>query len=487
MKNTFLNKAFILLSFVLGSIVISCQNDLEDEVKMEEQKVLKAQVEKAKKIFEDRSPDFPTIQSRSADGVGKGIVFEPVWDKAFTTNHDDGSVTVETHVRLSQPFHMLPQASKEAYEQTGDDRYLRHLSRAVVLMPGEDSTSYAFLMTIVGSKEYMETHDFQLWDVSYGKIPEDFSGMLFYHSLNGDFVNAWYVNEGRNFHTCNPISFEDANLLSRSGSDCITVTITTYYYDCLTVSGYFYATYENEESNNQVTICSDAQTYTYSYQVCWYNSSSSGGAYIPTNDLSRVFGTCNDNLRDNLQGFLRYMESYDCASDAVLSYIENYLVGLGVYNKMNVGINSNQTEDISYNSGTNTLYFKSIGNYSDLAMHEELVHSIQRVVYANYEEEPFNMEFEAKTIVDYARLSNGYEGVTDMSLNMKYAEVELKNGSAKTMKDWLDDLSFSYFDADDYLSYMVTWSDFAFDYRNYMMNTFSYPRLIFSIIDEINN
>lgn len=108
MKNTFLNKTFILLSFVLGSIVISCQNDLEDEVKMEEQKVLKAQVEKAQKIFEYRSPDFPTIQSRTVDGVEKGIVFEPVWEEAFSSNHADGSVTVETHVRLSQPFHVLP-------------------------------------------------------------------------------------------------------------------------------------------------------------------------------------------------------------------------------------------------------------------------------------------------------------------------------------------------------------------------------------------
>ena len=180
------------------------------------------------------------------DGVEKGIVFEPVWDDSFVTNHTDGTITVETHVRLSQPFRMLPQDSNKAYEQTKDGRYLRHLSRAVVMMSEDESISYAFLMTIVGSRKYMETHDFQLWDVSYGKIPDDFSGMLFYHSLDGEFVNGWYVEEGHKYSTCEPISKEDANLLSRSGSGCYTEQITTYYVDCQNYAGYNYSTYEDE-------------------------------------------------------------------------------------------------------------------------------------------------------------------------------------------------------------------------------------------------
>lgn len=487
MKSTIFKIMLICLPFLLGGIVISCQDDLNDSVKTEEQKALTSEVEKAKKIFENRSPDFPTIQSRTADGVEKGIVFEPVWDEAFTTNHDDGSVTVETHVRLSQPFHMLPQSSKEAYEQTGDERYLRHLSRAVVLMPNNDRTSYAFLMTIVGSKEYMETHDFQLWDVSYGKIPEDFSGMLFYHSLNGDFVNGWYVSEGRIFHSCEPISPEDANLLSRSGSSCSTVTVTKYYYECYVASGYTYATYEISENNTQVYQCHGPFPMYDSYLVCSDSASDTGGAYNPSLDISRLFSSYNSSLRSNLQGFISYMEGYDNASRAVIGFIENNLMELGVYNKMRIDINSNQASNVSYNYATNTLYFKSVEFYSDLDMYEEIVHSIQRVVYPNYGEETFNTEFEAKFIIDYVRLSNGYSGRTDMALNMKYAEVELENGSVKTMARWLDDLSFSNFNVNDYLAYMVTWSYFAFDYRDCMMNARSQPQLIYTIINEMNN
>lgn len=487
MKKTFFKIMLICLPFLLGGIVVSCQDDLSDSVKLEEQKALKAEVEKAKKVFEDRSPDFPTIQSRTVDGVEKGIVFEPVWEEAFSSNHADGSVTVETHVRLSQPFHVLPQDSKEAYEQTNDDRYLRYLSRAVVLMPGDDSTSYAFLMTIVGSKEYMETHDFQLWDVSYGKIPEDFSGMLFYHSLNGDFVNGWSVSEGRIFHSCEPISPEDANLLSRSGSSCSTVTVTKYYYECYVASGYTYATYDISENNTQVYQCHGPFPMSESYLVCSDSASNTGGAYNPSADISRLFSSYNTNLRANLQGFISYMDNNDNASRAVLSFIENNLMGLGVYNKMSVDINNNQSSVVNYNYATNTLYFKSVELYTDLEMYEEIIHSIQRVVYPNYGEESFNTEFEAKFIIDYVRLSNGYSGRTDMALNMKYAEVELENGSVKTMARWLDDLSFSIFSVNDYLSYMETWNIFAFDYRNCMMNARSQPQLIYIIIDEMNN
>ena len=154
---------------------------------------------------------------------------------------------------------------------------------------------------------------------------------------------------------------------------------------------------------------------------------------------------------------------------------------------MSGDINNNQSSVVNYNYATNTLYFKSVELYTDLEMYEEIIHSIQRVVYPNYGEESFNTEFEAKFIIDYVRLSNGYSGRTDMALNMKYAEVELENGSVKTMARWLDDLSFSIFSVNDYLSYMETWNIFAFDYRNCMMNARSQPQLIYIIIDEMNN
>ena len=178
MKNKNLLFAFLLL---FGVLLFSCLDEATEAAENNVDKVVyNATIEKAKAIFESRSPDFPVIQSRSADGIEKGIIFEPTWGEAFVSEHNDGSTTVETHVLLSQPFHILPQESQEAYERTKDGRYMQHLSRVVVLMKDDESTPHSFLMTIVGSKKYMEEHDFQLWEVSYGNIPEDFSGQILY-------------------------------------------------------------------------------------------------------------------------------------------------------------------------------------------------------------------------------------------------------------------------------------------------------------------
>ena len=78
------------LPLLLGALILSCQDEVTGASENKEKDaVLNATIEKAKAIFESMSPDFPVIQSRSSDGVEKGIVFEPVWNEAFVANHAD--------------------------------------------------------------------------------------------------------------------------------------------------------------------------------------------------------------------------------------------------------------------------------------------------------------------------------------------------------------------------------------------------------------
>lgn len=491
------SRKLLWLPFLLVAIVLACQDETAENaatgLRTAEQN---ATIEKAKAIFDRKSPDFPVIQSRSAEGVEKGIVFEPVWGEAFVAKHNDGSTTVETHIRLSQPFHMLPQDSREAYERTKDSRYLQHLSRAVVLMKDDGSTPHTFLMSIVGSKEYMEEHDFQLWEVSYGHIPEDFSGQILYHSLDGTFVNGWYVEEGNKYSTCEPISEEDANLLSRAAiTECKTVSSYKYYWLCRKNNEFTYKTYENEDTVGTVIYCNGPYQEPTSFTVCSVidttgivagTPSTNGGYYVATSDYSRLFTSySNYNLSNQLKGFISFMEYNDDASRAVLDYIENTISSM--YQKLNVQIDTTQTVDIRYSSSDNTVYFKSANHYSDLALYEEVIHAAQRVVYADYYEGPFNIEFEAKLIMDYARLSNGYQGHTDLAMNMAYVEVELQDGSSKTMAKWLDDLNYSYFDVNDFWEYMNTWKGISATYQNYMIGLRMYPKLLVPIIDVIND
>ena len=272
MKN---KKLLFILPLLLAGLIFSCQHELTDIWKGKD-KEWNATIERAKVIFSEYSPDFPCIQTRGLSDIRKSIVFEPVWDEAFIARHDDGSLTVEAHIRLSKPLAVVPNESFEAYKSTKDVRYLQYLSRAVVLIK-ENSIPQAFLMTIVGSKDYMEAHDFQLWDVCYKNIPEDFSGMLLYHTLSGEFVNGWHVEEGHRYSTCNPVSEEDAELFSRSGTNCYIEQVTTYYVDCQDYAGYNYTFYED-----------DMYIYPWSYSSC-------GSPYA----VIEYYQVCDDDTEDD--------------------------------------------------------------------------------------------------------------------------------------------------------------------------------------------
>lgn len=491
------------LPLLFGMLLFSCQDEATEATENNIDKVtFNAKVEKAKAIFESKSPDFPVIQSRSADGVEKGIVFEPTWGEAFVSEHNDGSTTVETHIRLSQPFHMVSQESQDAYERTKDSRYLQHLSRTVVLTREEENSEpLAFLMTVVGSKKYMEEHDFQLWEVTYGKIPEDFSGQILYHTLAGDFINGWYVEEGLKFSTCEPISEEEANLLSRAATQgekvaCKTMSNPTSYYICPTDfnDNELFATYEIFDVQTDVNNCTGPYTKDNSYQICslvddsYLSIGGPNGPVIPYYDLTTLFVTYPSELYAQLQGFMNYMNNKDDASRAVLNYIEYIKTSSpGVFQKLNVQIDENQTAGIRVNESNNTVYFKSVSHFSDMDLYEEVVHALQRVVYANYWSGPLNIEFEAKLIIDYMSFVYGSKGNTDMALNMMNAEIELQNGSKKTLSDWIRSNSYSYFNVEDFWEFMSVWKSISTDYGNYMISFRMQPQLIFPIIDTIRN
>lgn len=65
-----IQKQFLLLPLLLGFIFLSCQDEIVGGMENKVKKVeFNATIEKAKAIFEQKSPDFPVIQSRSGDGV----------------------------------------------------------------------------------------------------------------------------------------------------------------------------------------------------------------------------------------------------------------------------------------------------------------------------------------------------------------------------------------------------------------------------------
>ena len=503
MKTQEFSKQILLLPLLLACLTYSCLKDRHDEDNVGKSEHIAA-IEKAKAIYKDLSQDFSIIQVRSSEGPPFRIAFEPIWNDAFVNVHGDSSTTVETNILMSHSLHMLMQESNDAYSESNDPRYQQHLSRAVVLMPKEDAQRpMAFLMTIVGSKHYLEKHNFSLWDVSYMNIPNDFSGLILYHTLSGDFINGWHVSEVNQYKTCTAISDEDANLLAnsidtRAKVECKTITAYKYYYTCRKSNNkdhdndIEFNTYESKQNPSDY-ICVGPYIKSENYRICSLidDSNIPSGVnpdFIKIYDLSILIESYSGELYAQLQGFMNYMENHDYASKAVLSYID-YIkrTSSGVFRRLNVKIDSTQNCSVRYHSQSNTVFFKSVNDYSDRALYKEFVHALQRVVYPDYWSSPFNIEFEAQLIMDYVCFAGGGEGNTEMALNMKYAKADLKNGRSMTLSEWIKANAYSNLDVDDYRQFLSLWKTIPAEYQNYMMSLRAQPQLLPYIINEINS
>ena len=63
----------------------------------------------------------------------------------------------------------------------------------------------------------------------------------------------------------------------------------------------------------------------------------------------------------------------------------------------------------------------------------------------------------------------------------------MQNGNEMTLAEWIDNNAYSNLNVDDFWNYMRIWKSISYGYQNYMMNPRLQPKLISSIISEINN
>ncbi len=488
-----------LFPLLFAYLAISCIEDKNDVIYGNVNKdEYFAAIEKSKAIFADFKSGTPIIKVRSSNESSMVIDFMPVWEEALVYNHKNSSTTVETNILMSSPIHLLTQDSKIIFDRSGDLRYQQYLSRAVVQIPyGENSSPNVFLMTIIGSKHYLETHNFSLSDVSYMNVPEDFSGLILYYTLSGDYINGWYVDEGLKYRTCtqvpdNDVSFTDT-VKTRSKIACEIMPIYKYYYTCRQNGNNIFKTYESRSLNSTSYLCTGPSIKAENIRICSlvdnsYFSPGDVGTVIPFVDLSLLFETYSPALYVQLQGFMDYIENHDEVSKAILDYIEYINTeSVGVFQRLNVMLDTSQTANVRYYSPSNTVYFKSEEVYSDRALYEELIHALQRVIYSDYDEIPFNIEFEAQLIMDYMCFVDGEEGYTEMALNMKYAQAGLKNGQTLTLSEWIRSNAYSNIDIDDFRQYLILWKTIPAEYQNYIMSPRVQPKLLPAIINKINN
>lgn len=259
-----MKRMYFKLSMMVTVVIVmlvACQEDLAqpDDDSMN--------IEEARSWFEaNNSPIIvmnPSESGRTKPKKNeKPIALQNDWKHAFKSKNDKVEV-VEVAIKTNGRFGFASQNSKKKWKETGNRGYLTSLSRLVVIKHKKNKQIESYIMTMMGEANYLEKKNFQLWDNTYLKKDKDFAGMVFFHTLEGKFVNGFQMEKGKvTGKIKKKVSGEDLSLsFGRTATTtCTTYYVYTYYEQCTD----WYTSGENYID----TTCEYSSQWTDSYEVC---------------------------------------------------------------------------------------------------------------------------------------------------------------------------------------------------------------------------
>jgi hypothetical protein len=286
MQKKYLKRTILLL--LLVGIVYACMNEdrLWDTLNPQEE----AAITEAKAWYESRK-GMETLELRSSSTKGRKKI-KPVWENAFMKRNKDYQ-TVEVLLAAEKGYGFVTPDCYAKYEETGDSRYLRSHTCLVVRTDKKTGQTDGFIMTLSPDLAYLEHSEFNPFRKnSYLERDKKFSGLVVYHDMNGDFVNAWCYDNGIAY-ALTP-GDETTGLELRSGS------CTLYYYISITETCWYTVRPGGEDTLSGYTVSVD------SYSLWWDCSYVGGGGYsgggggsLPTEPTNPPTNPCNVGITGN--------------------------------------------------------------------------------------------------------------------------------------------------------------------------------------------
>ena len=225
------------------------------------------------------------VSIKSAAVKGGNLYAKPDWNHAYSCDHKKFTI-VEIPISTQGRFGFVSDECKDAYVKTGDDRYMNSLTFMVVQTEKESNIKIGFLMTIIPDKAFRDSTGFKSFASQYMKLQKNFSGVVLYHELNGNFANGWQFSHGKAVRTLVPDNGEGIGVQMKSTTTtCYTTTITGYYQDCVN----YYTAFENADGSYSITgysgtACGSAYSQVIaSYQSCSASdtgNTNGGGGYV---------------------------------------------------------------------------------------------------------------------------------------------------------------------------------------------------------------
>ncbi len=227
--------SFLLLLFLFTS---SCQ---DEEIYLIDSPDSSFNIENAKNWFEannspimEFNPTEPINANNKFDAKTKNkkqILLQNDWKHAFKTKRGNLEV-VEVTLKSKGFFGFAGSSSTEKWKQTNNYGYLRSISRLIIIKNKKDNSIKNYIMTIMGSTNYLEKNNFKYGSNTYLKKEKDFDGMVFFNTLEGDFINGWEIKKGKTTGKLTKKTALSKNyaLKGEYVEECYYEVITNYYY-----------------------------------------------------------------------------------------------------------------------------------------------------------------------------------------------------------------------------------------------------------------
>ena len=211
-------------------MVLACQKEsLKKDTTSKNDDATLWSVAEAKTWFEaSKQPDMMLKDGNLKEIQKVGI--KPDWGSGATSKNSDIEV-VETDLFVQGSFGFADELSLNQWKVNKDNTLIHSLILMVFMKDKKSGKIDQFLMTVIGNKEYHDNKASRLSVNAYLKRDKHFSGHIFYHDLEGNFVNGWKYEKGELVATTNQTSI-DVLPTHLKMATCAIAAIYTIYVDC---------------------------------------------------------------------------------------------------------------------------------------------------------------------------------------------------------------------------------------------------------------
>ena len=260
-------KKQMILLFLLSIIIYACE-EINDESFIDEKQSIVDEMQKWYKVNKDNPSEVHFLEEAPV------LTIKPDWEHSMISRNNEYLI-VETSILADKYFGIIDPQCEQKFNETKDKRYLDSRSILVMRKKLETNQIDGFIMTIAPCLSYFESTNFRAFrNNTYLQRDKNFEGYVFYHDLNGNFVNGWQYVNGTAYAI--QIQERDSEAMNFRSTDC-SLQVSYTYTEWIQSGGY---TGSLSEGTFEFILTSTAYTV-YVYSLYCTEGGSGSGAYDP--------------------------------------------------------------------------------------------------------------------------------------------------------------------------------------------------------------